>query len=73
MSILGEEPFLLGEEHVEAVIIYLFETNNLTGEETLSSKIFAKKMKKFIGKAKPLDEETEKEYISHLISLIQAD
>lgn len=32
MSILGEEPFLLGEEHVEAVIIYLFETNNLTGE-----------------------------------------
>jgi hypothetical protein len=55
MNVLGEEPFLLGEESIETVIIYLFETDSLTGEESLNTKNFMKKMKKFLGKAKPIN------------------
>jgi hypothetical protein len=32
--------------------MYIFDTENPTGEEVLTAKDFIKKMKKFIGKAK---------------------
>jgi len=54
--LLGTEPFLLYQEQVETVVIYLFGTDHLTGNETLSSKDFMKKMKKFIGNTINYDE-----------------
>jgi len=61
MNLLSEEPFLLIEENIESIIIYLFDTTELTGEEKISTKNFMKKMKKFIGKAKaPNDEQEDK-------------
>jgi hypothetical protein len=55
MNVFSEEPFLLSEEDIETMVIYLFESDNLTGEETVSTKHFLRNMKKFIGKVKPIN------------------
>ena len=73
LNLLGTEPFLLEEFQVETVIIYIFETEHPTGEESLSSKDFIKKMKRFIGKAKNIDENQEHANIEKLSKLIEKD
>lgn len=50
-QLIGAEPFWLEQEQAETVLLYLFGTDQLTGNEVLSVKDFMKKMKKFIGTA----------------------
>lgn len=52
INLMGSQPFLLADNQVETVLMYIFETDNPTGEEILTSKDFIRKMKKFIGKTK---------------------
>ena len=49
---MGSQPFLLADNQLETILMYIFETDNPTGEEILTSKDFIRKMKKFIGKTK---------------------
>lgn len=73
MNLLGEEPFLLTSENIETIIIYLFESNEITGEETISTKNFMKKMKKFVGKCKLIDEEADNQNIEKICEIVEKD
>ena len=52
---MSTEPFLLSDYQVETILMYVFETDNPTGNEVLKPEELIKKMKKFIGKTKKID------------------
>ena len=53
--------------------MYIFETDSPTGNEILASKDFIKKMKKFIGKAKEIDESKHNNHLKVISELIEND
>ena len=65
------EPFLLEDSQVETIMMYIFDTDQPTGEESISTKEFVKKMKKFVGKTKNIDEEREREHIEIIGEVIE--